>query len=367
MSRVGIALDGAAVAVVMLDGDAVVWEAEGECAAFDAAAIRETVLALLHGAPRNGWQKPTVHVVLSRPHGRVKRVSGYPAVRSERALRTLITMNIDRFVASPEPVYVTGVEIVGAAEAKVGIVSRRAVDGVLGAVAELGYRARYIVPAEALPAATRVNQSDVAERSVLALARTACGASRRAPLALDPERDLVSEVRDVPPWRLAVAAMAFIGTSFIAIASPVWAARRGMLADEIAHRRLAARSDSAAREAHELAVVTRDLGQIAAFSRNRIPTSLLLDAVADALPDGAALSTVRVDTAGVDLVVLSQRTADVLDAVGDLPGTAAPALVGPVSREGVAGRELERATIRLRLDRTSPRAQTDFAVERDQQ
>src|SRR5690606_16601406 len=84
------------------------------------------------------------------------------------------------------------------------------------------------------------------------------------------------------------------------------------------------------------------------FEEGRRSTALLLASITDALPNESAITMLRIDTATVDLIVMSTRAADVLGALDRMPGVVAPEIVGPVSREISGDRELERATIRFR-------------------
>jgi hypothetical protein len=100
----------------------------------------------------------------------------------------------------------------------------------------------------------------------------------------------------------------------------------------------------------ELRRTTATLGEVAAFDGGRRSATLLLADLTRALPDSSAIAAIRVDTAGGTLVALTPRAATVLSGIERVPGIVAPEIPGPVTREAVRGRELERLTVRFRLD-----------------
>jgi hypothetical protein len=153
---------------------------------------------------------------------------------------------------------------------------------------------------------------------------------------------------DVPPWRLGVAcAAAFVALAFAAVA-PAW---RAMQAGEAVTARLALvhrHRRAAAAEERELARVTAALREVAAFDSLRRSPILALADLTRALPEGTALVAVRADTAGGSIVALAPRAASVLAPLERVPGIGATEIVGPVTSEQAAGREVERVTVRYR-------------------
>lgn len=122
------------------------------------------------------------------------------------------------------------------------------------------------------------------------------------------------------------------------------------------------RADDAAVEAHRNEVF---LQEIARFEHARRPVTLLLGALTDALPPESAITTLRSDSAGVDLVVVSSRAAAVLGTLDRVPGIVAPVIVGPISKELAGAHEVERATIHFVYDPDAVKiARKPYAVER---
>jgi hypothetical protein len=106
----------------------------------------------------------------------------------------------------------------------------------------------------------------------------------------------------------------------------------------------------------ELQRITSALADAASFSHSRRPVIILLGSLSRSLPDSSVLVTLRIDSIGGTAVLLTNRTADALRAFDSVAGVDAPEIVGPVTKEINAGRELERATIRFRfIDATGGR------------
>src|SRR6185312_5914011 len=72
--------------------------------------------------------------------------------------------------------------------------------------------------------------------------------------------------------------------------------------------RRARRADDATIDAHKNEAL---INEIAQFEHSRRSVTLLLGALTDALPPESAVTTLRSDSAGVDLVVVSSRAAGV--------------------------------------------------------
>jgi hypothetical protein len=83
---------------------------------------------------------------------------------------------------------------------------------------------------------------------------------------------------------------------------------------------------------------------------------LLLAEITRSLPDSSSLVAFQVDSTGLGSVVaVSPHAAAVVDAVERTPGLASPQIVGPVTRERVGGRTLERVSVRFQLIARSAR------------
>lgn len=363
MTRIGIALEGDVAAVIVLEGDEPTWTTMVSlkgCVADSADAIAQ---ALTRSAlPR--WPHARVNVALGWPHGRVKHVHGVPPVKSSNELRALLEFNRGRFVASRRPVCVLGAQSAAPGEAIIGVADAETMAALRAALSKAPVRLRLVAPLSVVRS-PQEHDAGALPRDLLTDATAVAGLSGRCSLALDARRPAAGQASDVPWWRLAAAGVAFLGAVGGAAAAPTIRSMREMRADSAAARVLAARADSAARDARELAGMRRDLRRVADFSNGRASATLLLNAIAAALPEQAVISTIHVDTLAAELVVLSPRTAEVINALGDVPGLSAPLVIGPVSREVVAGHELDRATVRATFTRGEARGRAPFAVDRN--
>lgn len=165
-----------------------------------------------------------------------------------------------------------------------------------------------------------------------------------------------SRTRTATGWRLAIAVIATI------VAGMAWLAARGVAAG-FAERNAMARLTRLAPLRRDVAFAEREfaklmvaLNEVAAFDGPRYPMSPLLADLARALPDESALVTLRVARDAGNLVALTPRAAVVLTKLETIPGVEAAEIVGPVTREVVAGKVLERVTVRFRVSPAERRA-----------
>ena len=149
--------------------------------------------------------------------------------------------------------------------------------------------------------------------------------------------------------RVAIAGMGALACTLLALVAPPWRAAR---MEQDAQAALVARGPRYAAALHDesrLAATDAALAEVAAFDARRSSRLALLERLSTALPEGAALVSLRADTADVSLVVVAPRIATVTAALERAKGLTGLALVGAVSREMTGGREMERASYKLRL------------------
>jgi hypothetical protein len=107
---------------------------------------------------------------------------------------------------------------------------------------------------------------------------------------------------------------------------------------------------AAATAQRELARATTALAEVGRFGQRRAsPTRLLAD-LSRALPPGAAVVVFHADTAGGSVVAVAPRAAAILTALQKMEGVSSPEITGPVTREMMGGVEVERVSVRFRLD-----------------
>jgi hypothetical protein len=146
-----------------------------------------------------------------------------------------------------------------------------------------------------------------------------------------------------------VAAAAFVIALAVAVVTPIsaLALRASRTSRELAA--IAPRARQAERAEVDLWRISEALTEVAVFDRSRRSATQLLTQLARALPEGSALVTVRFDSLGGAVVVLAPHAASTLASLDSVAGIAAPQIIGPVTKEVVGARELERATVQFRL------------------
>lgn len=103
-----------------------------------------------------------------------------------------------------------------------------------------------------------------------------------------------------------------------------------------------------AQASQQLAQSTDALAELARFLRMRDPVVPLVAGMSKALPDSTAVVSLRIDSAGGTMTVISTAAAEVIPALESLRGIASATMSGSVSRESVAGARVQRVAIRFR-------------------
>jgi hypothetical protein len=375
MRHIGLHIGRHEITAVIVERGKVIWSAasplDAEPGTNAISCIASSLDVLLGRLPNDRWPALRVTTALGSPWGRVKLIKGVPAV-SRRELLSMIRLNTNRFVASSQPVIVTGAITVSDGEVCIGIADLSLVEAVTRAIVDHKLRVGRIMPAAAIkltedPSGSRDDGSDSAGYATgVAIAARAAGANRSLELGLRPRDNSAAVLPDTSRRRVMLAVRFLVATLVAYFGSQLNTERGNVMHDRVAIHSIAMVSDSVAREDADLGRLNRDLLTTTSFARRRISTALLLEAITQALPAEAAITTLRIDTTTVDLVTLSPRTADVIDALADVPSLATPTIIGPVSRETVGPRELERATIRLHIVPDFNLGKTRFEVEREQ-
>lgn len=371
------------VTVAVVDRRETVWVATTSLGADEHASeptvITDALGLLLDRVPRTRWPVLRVNTSLGMPWARLRLVKGMPPVSRRGELVSMLRLNTNRFIAASRPVLITGAIAVSPGEASVGVADRSMVDAVTHEIMKQKLRIGQITPAALLEFDERLHgltsgepsrDEPLSSEAMAAAAATGSrgisrGMSGGMSLGLRPQDNPAGSTPDASRKRVAIAGVALAAAGLIYMSNQLNAERLSLGRNEAAVRAIATVSDSGMREEAELGQLNRDLASAANFSRHRVSTALLLGAITEVLPEEAAITTLRIDTANVDIVTVSTRTAAVVDALSDVANLAAPTIVGPVSRETVGARELERATIRLRILPDYGRGKTRFVTERD--
>lgn len=396
----GIAVGADRVRAVALNAGRIVAATEAEVGPGDSLAT--AVAELLAGTALPRFPRARVTVALGPSLAQTRRISGLPPLEDGGLLAQLVREAAGKFfLRNGAPLATTGVRMVEPGTVWAAALDERTVRAVeagcraarlrvgrfVPAVAVLGHalaEAQVLWPDGGAVAEVRLRDGEMESvrrlsaahapaapppRTVPALARLGEGGWRFADAygaALLPEyepmvlRAAGTGAGGVPRWRLALAGGALGAAVLFAAVGP---AMKAMGAEDRAAGRIAAVQDrrrAAAETERELARVTAALAEAAAFDAKRYSATLLLADLTAALPAGSAVVAFRADTAGGSVVALAPRAAAVVQPLERVPGIVAPEIVGPVTREALAGRELERVTVRFGVDaarRARPRAE----------
>ena len=386
--RIGIAVGSDRIRAVAARGGRVVAATESEIGPGE--SVEDAVAEVLASAPIPRFPRPRVTVALGPSRSQTRRLTGLPPLDDRRVLAQVIREGASRFfLHTGAPLLTTGIRV-----EEPGTVWAAALDEPAARAAEAGCRAAGLHVDSFVPAAVALAHGldegrhrwvDGEAAAELEIAGGVLTAVRRVPTTPDaetpravaalgvlgeegwrfadaygaavlPATEALTVRRgeggrrreDVPPWRLGLAgAAACAALAFTAVA-PAW---RAMQAGDAASARLALvqkQRRAAAAEERELARITAALREVAAFDALRRSPVLALADLTRALAEGAALVAVRADTAGGSIVALAPRAASVLGPLEKVPGVGATEIVGPVTSEQAAGRQVERVTVRYR-------------------
>lgn len=387
-TSLGIAVGAERVRAVVLRGGRIVAATESQIGPGDSLA--GAVAELLASAPLPRFPRPRVVAALGPSLAQTRRIAGLPPLDDPRLLAQLVREAAGRFfLRNGVPLATTGVRPVEPGTVWAAALDERAVRAVEAGCRAARLRVDAFVPAVVvLGRALRdgeVRWPDGAAVAEVVLAGGEMQSVRRFSAARGPAAPMAEAVPalaalgehgwrfadayaaaslpawepmvlraagggEAPAWRPAVAACALAAALAFAAAGP---ALRAMDAEDRAAARIAEvqeRRRLAAETEAELARVTAALAETAAFDDGRYSPTLLLADLTAALPPGTALVAFRADTAAGSVVALAPRAAGVVQPLEKVPGIVAPEIAGPVTREGVGGRELERVTVRFGID-----------------
>jgi len=353
------------------------------------------VAALLAALPAPRLPRPRVTVAIGPSLAQTRRLTGLPPLDDPRLAAQLVREGAGRFfLRNGRPLTTTGVRLEEPGVAWCAALDEEAVREAAAGVRGAGLRVEGFVPAVAALAHAfgdgRTRWHDGPTVSRVELAGGALVAVRRLPGAAGRDEDVDDtplagplqavgdRARDfadaygaavlpasealvhrpapsgrVAGWRLAAAgAAAVLALAAMFVLPPLKVARA-------AHRaaaRVAAAGPSlraAAEGRAALGEATAALDQAGGFGEARWSATRLLAELARRLPPGTALVSLHADTTAGMAIALAPRATDVLGALEKVEGVRRVEIAGAVTREGAAGREVERVTLRFSFD---PRA-----------
>lgn len=388
---IGLGIGRDAVRAVALRRGRIAWAVER--ARGDEPLVR-TIGLLLADAPLPRWPRARVIAAVGPSHAQTKRLSGIPPWENVSQLDDMIRESTARFFLKNGVPLLTIWKAAGEGAPWGAALEAPVLDAIEEACRTRGVTLKAIVPtvaalgaaADLTNGAGQVSWSDgdlildIAFRDgeLAAVRRTAqfvLTSEQRESFAATSElgqdgsrfadalgaartrRDAVlawrgrrsSQSGPLPRWRITLAAMAAVLAGAAMLAVPGVLAR---VAERAAVQRLTAiapaRRDVAFAE-RELVKLTSALGEVAAFDASRYPMPLFLADVTRAMPDQSAIVSLRLTRDAGNLVALSPRAAALLVKLEAIPGIAGAEIVGPVTREVLADKTLERVTIRFRV------------------
>lgn len=401
MVRIGLGIASDRVRAVGVRAGEVLWAIEGDRSAD--GDIAADIVTLLRHATLSRWPRSVVFVAIGPAASQTKLLTGLPTIAGDAALRSIVREGTPRFfLRNGIPLVTSGVRVQEPGSLWAVAFDEPEVRAIESACRTLGVRLRMIVPSiVALPLALEggsTEWSDGEVRCEVAFAEGKMTSTRRLLLRAEEQRDracapvVVASMRTIgeEAWRFAdaygatqvrddeplalrsssgelndssakrgvrIAAGALLLTLSAALAAPLMT--RAMEARRIAVQLavIAPRSRQAERQAADLGRMSAALTEIARFDASRRSILTLLAELTRALPQGGALVTVHIDSAGGIVSLLAPRASSALAALDSIAHVTALQILGPVTKELVGTRELERATVQFRFDSTMRRAQ----------
>jgi hypothetical protein len=340
---VGLSIESDELHAVGVRGARVLWAVEATRG--DEVPLGEALVAFLGALPVGRLGRPRTTVAVGPVYAQTKRLAGLPALGDERVLAKTVSEHAERFfLRDGVPLVTTSVRLDADGRPWAAALRKNVVDTIVTACQTSRLRLVGIVPAV-----------DVGQPKAGGLASLGANARQYAtaygaaviPGALTWRAHPMAE-HGAPRWRVTAAASATIVALGLALLAPGISA---LMAEHHAVARLAAiagPSETARRMARDVELVTGALSEVGAFDRGRRPVTVLLADLARALPDGAALLGLHVDSVGGSIVALTPQAAALLTHLERVPGLAAPEITGPVTREIAGGHDLQRVTVRFR-------------------
>jgi len=393
--RIGLAVGRGAVRAVAIRGQRIVWA--GEMPLASVADFEDTLGVLLATAPRARWLRPVVHAAIGPHAAQVKRVTGLPEVADGDALAAIVREAAGTyFLKNGVQLLTTRVRLTEGGTAIAAAVDRPYVDAIRAACRTRRWRTGLIAPtaialthalqdaafvwndgALTIEVSRNVSGSletvrtrparpedaaatsfapvpclaalgDEARRFADAFGATAL--QRHEPLAVH------SEGREshtfVLPRRSLIVASAIVATGVVTAGlSPLAAKWAGQRALAHVHQLRPGRLQVISTSLTQLDRVSAILGQARSFADDRTSVSALLGELARLLPEHSAVLAFEWTGAEArgrgEITVVTANPTAVLSAVRRLPGVASVELVGGVSRQSIAGQDLQRVTIRF--------------------
>lgn len=291
-----------------------VWEASQ---AIDEAGLKGALDGVLEKMSLPAWlPSPQVTVAIGNHAHRIKVLRGLPQTSDKRLLSLAVNESAKQFFLWNIPFVTTTVRPMKEDSVLGGAISREVIDNCVDACAGIGLSVKGLYPSGA---------EDLIYR---------------------PAQDGTVRLKRSSRKKEATTAI-FFASLLLAIASPVL---KATLVQKKAESQLAELNWDASKSTNvnnELYSTLSILSDINAFEADRRSVLIFLDQLTKVLPAQSALTTLRIDSLGIEVGLLSHQISGVLGVLEDISGVSSPKIIGPVSKDLREGEELERANVRF--------------------
>jgi hypothetical protein len=388
-ARIGLGVGRAEVRAVLLRDGAIAWRAAR--AVVDSEPLADVIAELLTGAPIRRLFRPAVVAAIGPATSQVKRLTGLPTVSEQAVVSQLLRANTGRFFLHSDASLAAPVAYRSNGSWWGAVVHDQTIESIQEACERARLRFEGCIPTSAALAHMITDGSvewrdgdlrttvTVARRIwtdirrdhegaspvelIPALARTGADAARYAdafvaacstresPLFLRPAHRRGS----LPARSRILALTAAVFLAFLAaLSARGLAAARQVSKDGARLASLRSTSAEWAPVGQQLREASGGLNQVARFYATRRSAVQLLDAISRALPDSTAIVTLRVDSAGGSMTLVSTSAASIVPSLAGLTLIEQPRIVGAVTRESVGGARVQRIAIRFRFPSARP-------------
>ena len=346
-------------AVIAVSGTRIEWQATatGE-AAHD--SVRE-LEKLLRSARIPRWRRPQVVLALWPDRSQLRRLPGLPHGQSSSVLDALVRENAGRFfLRSDEPMLISRAVPGADGSHWAAALDAPVVDAVRGALRGVGLRLDVVVPALSLVSAPLMGFQATRSNGLLQLVT-------RVPMAAPDLADveevvcslaladlshapvLAPETLQHPSGRQRLVSGAAVAAAIGAvILAPGLGALHAASKAERDLREIAPIAEGPLGAQAEALSFASALAEFDSLYGRQTPRLAILSELTRLLPDSAVLLGVQLDSSQGRITVLSPRTTVLLEALETAHTMSDARLVGPVTREVVGTRMLERAAIMFR-------------------
>ena len=391
--RLGISISENDICVMVVRQQAVLYAAAERIES--AMSISDSLHRLLADPALHCHGATTVRAAVGFGWSQVKRLKGLPHSDDRELIRRVVSRADGRFFRrNSVPLAIANVRLLATGEALVGAIDQHVIDvllescsaaglvleAVLPYAAALGFAIRQsCVQASDGPIAAEMHYDDAGRlcdlRSGVAITMGAPPAIEDGCLAEPLKRlgseaprfaaafgatmmsgadDLALETRRlrqnprVSNRRVAAGAIAMAiaaGTWYLA---PIIASKGTADRTRFVDSAMARRYGGVRRASDSLRQITAQLHELAVFSEHRRSMTLFLASLTESLPDSVQVVSLKTDSIGGTLTILSPLSASAVADVAAMPGVDGVSLGGPVISESTGSGERQRAVIVFR-------------------